>query len=57
MWNAKLDRSGAGVHSSVVELTSLVILPFHCLSSLINPTVFGLDEFDMCLAMRELVVP
>ena len=37
--DAKLDRSGAGVHSSVVELTSLAILPFHYLSSLINPTV------------------
>ena len=36
---AKLDRSCRGVHSSVVELTSLAIPPFHCLSSLINPTV------------------
>ena len=43
--DAKLDRSGAGVHSSMVELTSLEILPFHCLRSLINPTVFGLAEF------------
>ena len=34
--DAKLDRSGADVHSSVVELTSLAILPFHCLGSLIN---------------------
>ena len=42
--DAKLDRSGAGVHSSVVELTSLAILPFHFLSIMINPTVFGLDE-------------
>ena len=32
-------RSCAGVHISVVELTSLAILPFHCLSNLINPTV------------------
>ena len=39
---AKLDRSCAGVHSSVVELTSLAILPFHCLSALINPTVVWL---------------
>ena len=37
--DAKLDRSSAGVHSSVVELTSLEILPFHYLSSLTNPTV------------------
>ena len=36
---AKLDRSGVGVHSSMVELTSLSILPFHCLSNLINPIV------------------
>ena len=42
---AKLDRSCVGVHSSVVEITSLAILPSHCLSSLINPTVFGLAEF------------
>ena len=37
--DSKLDRSSAGVHSSVVELTNLAILPFHYLSSLINPTV------------------
>ena len=37
--DAKLDISSAGVHSSVVELTSLAILPPHRLSSLINPTV------------------
>ena len=43
--DAKLDRSSAGVHSSVVELTILAILPFHCLNSVINPTVFGLAEF------------
>ena len=36
---AKLDRSCASVHSSVVELTSLAILPFHCLSGMINPIV------------------
>ena len=36
---ATLDRYFVGVHSSVVELTSLAILPFHYLSSLINPTV------------------
>ena len=36
---AKLDISCVGVHSSVVELTSLAILPFHCLSILINPTL------------------
>ena len=40
--DAKLDRSGAGVHSSMVELTSLEILPFHYLNSLINPTVVSL---------------
>ena len=36
---AKLDRSCAGFHSSVVDLTSLTILPFHYLRNLINPTV------------------
>ena len=35
--DAKLDRYGASVHIFVVELTIFVILPFHCLSSLINP--------------------
>ena len=35
----KLDRYGAGVHSSVVDLTSLTILPFHFLNILINPIV------------------
>ena len=35
--DANLDRSGAGIHSSVVDLTILAILSFHCLSSLINP--------------------
>ena len=37
--DTKLDRSCAGVHSSVVELTNLAILPFNCLSSQINPIV------------------
>ena len=37
--DSKLDRSGAGVHSSVVDPSSLAILPFHYLSSLINPIV------------------
>ena len=37
--DAKLDRSGAGVHISMVELTRLAILPFHSLSGMINPTV------------------
>ena len=37
--DAKLDRFVSVFHSSVVELTSLAILPFHCLSSLINPIV------------------
>ena len=32
-------RYFAGVHSSVVELTSLAIHPFHSLRNLINPTV------------------
>ena len=39
-----LSRSCVGTHVSVVELTSLEILPFHCLRCLINLTVFGLDE-------------
>ena len=36
---ANLDRSCGGFHSSVVDLTILAILPFHCLRSLINPIV------------------
>ena len=36
---ANLGISCRGVHISVVELTSLAIIPFHCLRSLINPTV------------------
>ena len=40
----KLDISGASVHSSVVELTSLAIQPFHLPSSLINLAMFGLAE-------------
>ena len=35
----KLDRSCRGIHSSVVDFTSLAILHFHCLSNLINPIV------------------
>ena len=46
--DAKLDRSCASVHSFVVELTSLEILPFHCLSSLINPTVDWLGRVLIC---------
>ena len=50
-------RSCAGVHSSVVELTSLSIKPFHLLSSLINPNVvLAWLDFDMFLAMCEPVV-
>ena len=51
--------SCVGVHSSVVELTSLAIQPFHLLSNLINPNVV-LDwlNFDVSLAMCEpTVVP
>ena len=45
------------VHSSVVELTSLAIQPFHLLSSLINPNVvLAWLDFDMSLVMREPVV-
>ena len=46
---SKLDRSCIGVHSSVVELTSLAILPFHCLGSLINPTVACLGWTFVCI--------
>ena len=55
---AKLDRSCAGIHSSVVELASLTSFPFHCLNSMINPTVdwLGLNLGEY-LAMCELVVP
>ena len=38
-----LDRYWVGVNSSMVELIILAILPFHFLSSLINPTVDWLD--------------
>ena len=53
------DISCAGVHSSMFELTSLAIQPFHLLSSLINPNVFfAWLNFDMSLAMCEpIVVP
>ena len=44
----KLDRSCRGIHSSVVELTSVAILPFHCLSSLINPIVDWLGWTLLC---------
>ena len=36
---AKLDIYFRGVNSYVVEITSLEIPPFHCLRSLINPTM------------------
>ena len=36
---ANLDKYCLGVHSSMVELTILEILPFHCLNNLINPMV------------------
>ena len=45
---AKLDRSCTGVHSYVFELTSLAILHFHCLSSLINPILDWLGWTLMC---------
>ena len=35
----KLDIYCGGIHSSVVELTILAILPFYFLTSLINPIV------------------
>ena len=35
---AMLDRSCEGVLSSIDELTSLAVLPAHCLRNLINPT-------------------
>ena len=41
-------KSGVGVHSSVVELTRLAILSFHCLSSLRNPTVGWFECALMC---------
>ena len=50
-------RSGASVHSSVVEITSLTIQSFHLLSNLINPNVvLAWLNFDVSLAMCELVV-
>ena len=50
----KQARSYVGVHSFVVELTSLEIQPFHLLSILINPNV-DLDwmNFDVYLDMCE----
>ena len=37
--DARLDRSCEGVLSSVDELTSLLVLPVHYLSILINPKI------------------
>ena len=49
-----MNRSGVGVHSSVVELTSSAIQPFHLLGSLINPNVvLAWLDFDIPLAMYE----
>ena len=49
------DRYCAGVHSSMVELTSLEIPPFHLFSILINPNVvLAWLDFDMSLDMCEL---
>ena len=52
-------RSCVGVHSSVVELTSLAIQPFHLLSNLIKPNVsLAWMNFDMSWAMCEpAIVP
>ena len=36
---AKIDKYSRGFHSYMVELISLAILPFHCLSILINPSI------------------
>ena len=38
--DSQVNISSVGVHSSVVELTSLAVLPFHFLSSQRN-TTFG----------------
>ena len=35
---SRLDRSCEGVLSSIDELTSLAVLPSHCLRILISPT-------------------
>ena len=53
----KLDIYCGGIHSSVVELTILAILPLHCLSYL-KPNC-GLDwlNLGLYLAMCEPVVP
>ena len=53
---ANLDRSCRGFHSYVVELTSLAILPFHFLRSLIKPIADWLN-LGMYLAMCDHVVP
>ena len=45
---ANIDSSCRGVHSSMVDLTSLEILPFYCLRSLINPIVNWLGWILMC---------
>ena len=42
--DSKLDRSSAGVHSSVVELTNLAILPFDYLRIPRNPIMDWLVE-------------
>ena len=47
-------RSGAGVHSFVVELIGLTIQPFHLLSIPINPNVvLAWMDLDTSLAMCE----
>ena len=45
-------KSGAGVHSSVVELTRLAVQASHLVVSLINPNVvFAWLNFDIYLVM------
>ena len=48
------SKSGAGVHISMVELTSLVVQAFPLFGSLINPNVvLAWMNFDIPLAMCE----
>ena len=42
--------SCVGVHSSMVELTRLAILPFHFLSSVRNPVAGWFDSVLMCVS-------
>ena len=49
-------RSSVGIFSSRVELTSLALLPFHCLSNLISPTVSWFGCVLFCFGLLPWIV-